>query len=585
MIELPATRRLLPTRSETIRALVIEQDVLWAHAHATILEENGCAVIKTSSVEEAMDLLQSCYFHIVIMDAGYDKLHKTIYQNKWFDYTVVCVCSEKMADYDDPIFFISNEQATGIILNDVLYIPKEEYFPSRFWGRIHSELLRKKLVGLLDIEQEECINTLSYQMTNNLIEHIESESDRTRLHGQHIWVKDFYGNRGYEALRKRVEYEIYDLLRRCINVTKIKTIRLMSINGGLSKAAVIGITPKIEDKWSKTYILKLGYHKEIINERDAYDNHVKFILERGPKADNGPETPLLSSIMYDFVENGRSFGDVYQDMTYVKTEEIETLLDDLFKGVYREWFRNPVDGRVEAEDYIDYLNCRIGRLHGPIRHIEAQPELRNYRLWGVDRIRLPGIPHLLENPIHYVDNEDFLKNLDYAAPTAITHGDLNANNILIRNDVEAWLIDFSRTDNSHALRDFIQLETVVRFALMDGPTLAERYEMENFLAEQRTFGQVARLRKAYTPTGPNAKILKRAFRITCKIRELAWETALSKHDDTRQVARFDQYKMGLFFMSLTTVRFVKQARTPDGLTITQALHALMAASLLVDRLR
>lgn len=585
MTDLPVTKILLPTRSETIRALVVEENVLWAHAHATILEENGCAVIKTSSVDEALDLLQACYFHIVIMDAGYDRLHRTIYQNKWFGYTVVCVCSEKLNDYDDPIFFISGEQETGIILNDVLYISKSDYFPGKFWGRIHSELIKKGLLGLLEIEQEEHIGTLSYLMTNNMIEHIESESVRTRLHGHHSWVAGFYKRRGYEALRKRVEYEIYDLLRRCINVAKIKTIRLMSINGGLSKAAVIGITPKIEGKWSKTYILKLGYHKEIINERDAYDNHVKFILERGPKADTGPETPLLSSIMYDFVENGRSFGEVYKDMTYVKTEEIEGLLDDLFLNVYREWFRNPVDGRVEADDYIGYLNCRINRLIEPIKYIESQPELRGYSLWGVDRIRLPGIPRLLANPIHYVDDDDFLKKLNYAAPTAITHGDLNANNILIRNDSEAWLIDFSRTDHSHALRDFIQLETVVRFALMDGPTLAERYEMENYLAEQRTFGQVARLRKAYTPTGPNAKILERAFRISCKIRELAWETALSKHDDTRQVARFDQYKMGLFFMSLTTVRFVKQARNPNGLNTTQALHALMAAALLVERLK
>ena len=289
--------------------------------------------------------------------------------------------------------------------------------------------------------------------------------------------------------------------------------------------------------------------------------------------------------MYDFVENGRSFGDVYQDMTYISTEEIETLLDDLFKVAYHQWFRTPMDGKVVAEDYTDYLNCQITRFIDPIEHIiESDPDMRGHSLWN-DRIQLPNIPVLLPNPIHLLDDKAFLAKQNYTAPHAITHGDLNANNILIRNDSEAWLIDFARTTSSHALRDFIQLETVVRFALLDGPSLRERYEMESLLADQRTFGQIKRLREYYKATGPHAKALERAYRITCKIRELAWETTLSHQDDSRQIAKFKQYKMGLFFMSLTTVRFVKHKRTPKGLNTTQALHALMAAALLVKSLK
>jgi hypothetical protein len=38
--------------------------------------------------------------------------------------------------------------------------------------------------------------------------------------------------------------------------------------------------------------------------------------------------------------------------------------------------------------------------------------------------------------------------------------------------------------------------------------------------------------------------------------------------------------MGLFFLSLNSVRFVKTNDIPDGIEPIQALHALLAASML-----
>ena len=284
----------LPDKKEALRALIVESDVLWADAHATVLKANDCSVTIVANVDEALELMQRCYYHIVILETQENEIPKTIYHNQWFEYMVVCVCSERVMAYESFTYWLSDNRATGMSLDNVLYFSKGDYYPSKFWERIQSELIQKGLYGRLTIDRTEYIEDLSYQMTNNLIEHIESSRPHNRLHEQDTWVKSLYvDNNDYEALRQRVEYEIYDLLRRCINAPKVKTIQLVAINGGLSKAAVLGITPKIEGRWTKTYILKLGYHKEIQDESDAYDNHVRFNLERGPKADTGPKTPAL----------------------------------------------------------------------------------------------------------------------------------------------------------------------------------------------------------------------------------------------------------------------------------------------------
>jgi hypothetical protein len=44
---------------------------------------------------------------------------------------------------------------------------------------------------------------------------------------------------------------------------------------------------------------------------------------------------------------------------------------------------------------------------------------------------------------------------------AVTHGDLHGENLLIDSRKNAWVIDFERTGEGHALQDFIELEADV----------------------------------------------------------------------------------------------------------------------------
>ena len=72
------------------------------------------------------------------------------------------------------------------------------------------------------------------------------------------------------------------------------------------------------------------------------------------------------------------------------------------------------------------------------------------------------------------------------------------------------------------------------------------------------------------------------FRLVCKIREVVWTLVLNREIGS-PVGDFEQYQMGLFFLSLNSVRFIKTKNIPDGIEPLHALHALMAAAMLGEK--
>ncbi|MBI4768901.1 MAG: phosphotransferase [Chloroflexi bacterium] len=72
---------------------------------------------------------------------------------------------------------------------------------------------------------------------------------------------------------------------------------------------------------------------------------------------------------------------------------------------------------------------------------------------------------VLPDPVEYF--RDLRSRFPPPSLIAITHGDLNASNILVDAQGHPWLIDFFRTGWGHALRDAAELESVTKFELLD----------------------------------------------------------------------------------------------------------------------
>jgi hypothetical protein len=587
----------------TIRALILEDLDVWQdnHEYSLGLEPGRCFAWVVKTVEEALAALQAEPFHVVIIDLqlkssdiakqnvaefeGY-RLVTKLAEYGWLKKMVVCVVSgwsdiRRLESFQHRSAIEMDTArlsfAYGIEVAEVIYFSKDQYQHEVFWKRIKEELLKKGLYTEHLPKQSDILEILAHRMTRNMIEHIESTSEHSRLAPQDEWLRDFYHHKGEEGLRWRLKMELSDLLMRWSR--KAEGLKLYSIGSGLSKATVVIAVRKGIAMWQNPVIIKMGYHREIDAERNAYTEFVQGSLKRVPYAQNGPRTFLLDAQIYEFVDEGKSFEEIYRDST-VSIEALENLIDDLFQNC-DNWYQASRQHIASAAEYMSYLHCYPKRFQQPLEILQARDEAQGQVFWAVDTICFPSISADFPNPLRLLKPESNFPAKFIPAKYAYTHGDFNANNILVRNN-ETYLIDFGRTEECHAMRDFIQLEAVVKFVLLRGASLEERYTLEQVLIQQNHFHEIGKLRSSYKPTGTNAARVERAFRLVCKIREKAWEVVLSGQLSS-PVGDFEQYEMGLFFLSLNTVRFVKTKEIPDGIEPIQALHALLAAAMLGEK--
>ncbi len=163
--------------------------------------------------------------------------------------------------------------------------------------------------------------------------------------------------------------------------------------------------------------------------------------------------------------------------------------------------------------------------------------------------------------------------LSLVRPTyiCITHGDFNQHNLLVDSIANMWLIDFQRTGQGHILRDVAMLDSVVRFQLLASSeaTLEERLQMEEALCSIDRFSQVQQLTTRFSTEN---SALAKTYAIVVHLRTLArWLVSQKPNDD------MSEYYIALLYNAMNTLRF-------NDLSLRQREHALLCASLLVDRL-
>jgi nucleoside 2-deoxyribosyltransferase len=151
---------------------------------------------------------------------------------------------------------------------------------------------------------------------------------------------------------------------------------------------------------------------------------------------------------------------------------------------------------------------------------------------------------------------------------AITHGDLHSGNVVVDKDGGAWLIDFYKTGVGHALRDFAEMESDIKFTLMSG-NMNARYELEKALLSPKSLSEPVELDK------PSAE-QHRALRAIQKLRQLASE--LTDIGDVRE------YYMALLFYALKAIGgFTSGSSSGQSYSPAKA-QALLSAALICKKL-
>ncbi|HLF28615.1 MAG TPA: response regulator [Anaerolineae bacterium] len=356
----------------------------------------------------------------------------------------------------------------------------------------------------------------------------------------------------------RLVAELEDLFRRLF-YSRTRIV-LKRVSSGHSRSGVVKVEPFSKDGRDETVIAKFGDHKEIDRE---YRNYEAFVKDKiGTRATAVRElrrTPLLGGIIYSFIDTGVEgvvdFTEFYHSHS---SADIHTVLDELFKETCANWYadRGMVQYAALSELYRATLRCEHKHLLDALE--DNFPTFLNQT--ALTFRDLPGVH--LTNPVYATQG----KTLSRSTFLCTTHGDLNSGNILIDADGHPWLIDFYRTGPGHILRDCVELETVVKFILLEEKDLAARWDLEQALVGMSRFKDA----DALSYTAPNEALAK-AFAACRQLRQIARDLVRPNDD-------FSEYEIGLLYCSLNTQRFYSVPKV-------NRLHALFAAGLLCEKLK
>ncbi|MEJ5224362.1 MAG: phosphotransferase [Anaerolineales bacterium] len=151
--------------------------------------------------------------------------------------------------------------------------------------------------------------------------------------------------------------------------------------------------------------------------------------------------------------------------------------------------------------------------------------------------------------------------------TAVTHGDLHGDNLLVDEFLNAWVIDFERSGPGHILQDFAELESDIITRLDCGQHyLGNFYALCLSICQPSELGGLPGVEPAAPPNNPYQK----ALHIIHHLRRLARQCT--------PITSAREYLLGLFFNTIFRATLIEQDHIPCQ------HRALMLASILAHRL-
>jgi CheY-like chemotaxis protein len=531
------------------RALVLEDESPWRMALIEKLTELGFVAEGAANPDEARELLKHGFYHLLILDISMEsgnadnaegmQLLADLHQSDQRRALRVVILSgfgnperyrEAFANYGVDDFLDKHTFSEKEFLRDI----------ERIWAKDLKINLGLEIIwqGVRDAA-EACHNL--------------------RMPGGRV-------KKGTDESRRLGE-ELEDLLCRLFH--QAKTVVAEPMGGGKSGAGVLRVQPTFPDIGTGRWVVvKFGHYLGILQEAENYERFVEPFVGggRSTKVETVQRTLRLGGIRYSFAgaasDKFEEFGTFYKRSSM---EEILRVLDNLFLDTCAAWYDNR--GRLEpldlSADYLALLNLPdLQALEEPLYH-----QLKGVQ--GRERLLFQalGSGMTFPNPLLTMAGRRLVRS----TYVCITHGDLNAGNVLVDPNGSTWLIDFLRTSRGHILRDFAKLDVTVRILLLgeDEATLSERLALEEALLGVDRFSQLDRL----AAQGPSdSPALAKAFATCVHIRKLAAEKVGSSQRDD-----MSEYHIASLFFALSLIRFW-------GYPTVQREHALLSAVLYAERL-
>lgn len=551
------------------RILVVDNNPQVLASVGDFLKANGYTVLTTGSPQQALKLAQEEIVHLAIIDVRLTD-----------DYDETDLSGLDLAAAMDPaipkVMLTAYENPEPII---------RSLGPGKRGMALAVDFVLKKLGPYILLKAIE----KAFQSKVRLNTEMEITWEKG-LSWQAL-VESLKAYRGKDESEKgKAAEELEDLMLRLLDrATALRMLRVVSGRGG---CGVVIARPLFGGVTGEDMVIKFGPRETVMTEFDHYKRWVEpFAAVRCTQLRGEPiRTPHLGAIKYTFVGEraGRlvHFNDYYlrDDVTI---ESIQGTLRYLFKECSELWYKSkrepdekekvPLD--VYYRDQLPFYEKHVEELHEVVEGLVhgEQPSACRFRRQGPDRLEvtLGDETMSLPDPVHFALEAKSSERGEgfFPAPSlvAITHGDLNGTNILVDGEGKAWLIDFFKTGWGPALRDLAELESVVKFELLQTDDLLTRYALERASLWPRSLQQPIQVESS-----SRLAELDRAAATIQQLRALACE-----------VAETDgplEYYIGFLFYALKEMGgFTLRAGEEKHFSIGQ-YHALLSAAMICEML-
>jgi CheY-like chemotaxis protein len=348
-------------------------------------------------------------------------------------------------------------------------------------------------------------------------------------------------------------------------------VPLTALTMSCGTTIVLQATPKYADGRGASRAIKLGVRQEIEEEYQGFHDltprlrgarHAELRAQAYSREWGGLNYALLGA---DRLEDLILLQRYYQDNS---PQEVVAFLRKFLAISYKEILEDKEERRDLnlRDEYAPQLHLRVDRLKAAI-----EPLLSDAALINQPSITLAGLNCPVRNPyVWAVPQGEFRSFEKPKTYVAWCHGDLHSRNVLVDNSGNGWFIDFARARKSHVLRDFVELETDIKFALLPVTDLNVLLPFEQALLEPVTLQQPLPDRLF------DDNELQKAYLAVREIRLLAYQLIAADLD-------MAEYYQALLYHTLNVVR-LGPSNSRDFDKERDRRHPLMAAALICERL-
>ncbi len=399
---------------------------------------------------------------------------------------------------------------------------------------------KKDFIGItfhlaeLDLsEDEKSLQDIIRRLTFENILAVEAFNPGTFLENPMIWF--FNTGKFIDGNSKRLIIEtrpgsVFEthkqFLARMLYADSSK-LMIEPLHGGYSAQTYHVTSFDHEGRKMRPTVLKIAHRDLIARESERCQQYaLPYIFNNCAVVLGAEHYGKTMALRYNFVGIGGESSHLKWLTHYYHQSDIaflEPLFDKIFLQILKPWYGQPVSKTIFPFRDHDPTFTFFPHIYKTVSDLfSIQADKKHIFVHELNREIL--------NPYWFLKHE-FARRRDWSMEylTGICHGDLNMQNILLDENMNVYLIDFSETKPRSIISDFARLEAIF---LIDNAPLENESDMADYLYFINEFYKKEHLNDIpdITYTGKHDEKVSKNAALTLKMRKYALDSAKGNPD-------------------------------------------------------